>query len=74
MQTLRLIYKGWLFSLKNLTLSGFFILTSIAQPVIFATLAFFMFKAGAREGTLLYVALGAGLMGIWSSTLFASAA
>jgi ABC-type polysaccharide/polyol phosphate export permease len=31
-----------------------------------------MFKAGARGETLLYVALGAGLMGIWSSTLFAS--
>jgi ABC-2 type transport system permease protein len=31
-----------------------------------------MNEAGAREGSLLYVALGAGLMGMWSSTLFGS--
>ncbi len=71
-QIMRLIYRGWLFSLKGLTQSSFFILVSAIQPVIFATIAFFMFKAGQREGTLLYVALGAGLMGIWSSTLFGS--
>jgi ABC-2 type transport system permease protein len=53
-------------------MSGFFILTSVIQPIIFASLAFFMFKAGARPGSLLYVALGAGLMGIWSSVLFGS--
>ena len=69
---LRLIWAGWTFHVKSLTLSGFFLLTSAIQPVIFASIAFFMFKAGAREGTLLYVSLGAGLMGIWSATLFAS--
>ena len=58
--------------MKSLTLSGFFLLTSAIQPIIFASIAFFMFEAGAREGTLLYVALGAGMMGIWSSTLFGS--
>src|SRR5438034_3475288 len=31
-----------------------------------------MFRAGGRPGTLLYAALGAGMMGIWSSTLFGS--
>ena len=69
---MRLVWAGWHFHVKSLTLSGFFLLTSAIQPVIFATIAFFMFKAGAREGTLLYVSLGAGLMGIWSATLFAS--
>jgi ABC-type polysaccharide/polyol phosphate export permease len=44
----------------------------VIQPVIFASIAFFMVGSGSREGTLLYVALGAGLMGIWSSTLFGS--
>jgi len=68
----RLVWAGWKFHVKSLTMSGFFLLTSAIQPVIFATIAFFMFKAGAREGTLLYVSLGAGLMGIWSATLFAS--
>lgn len=68
----RLLYAGWLFHLKSLTQSGFFVLISVIQPVIFASIAFFMFRAGQREETLLYAALGAGLMGIWSSTLFGS--
>jgi ABC-2 type transport system permease protein len=68
----RLLWIGWRFYVKNLTLSGFFILTSVLQPIIFASVAYFMFEAGARQGTLLYVALGAGMMGIWSSTLFGS--
>ena len=68
----RLFWIGWKFHLKSLTLSGFFLLVSVLQPLIFATIAFYMVKAGAREGTLLYVALGAGLMGMLSSTLFGS--
>jgi ABC-2 type transport system permease protein len=68
----RLLWIGWLFNLKNLSNSLFFILISVFQPVIFATIAFFMFRAGERSGGLLYAALGAGLMGIWSTTLFAS--
>lgn len=47
-------------------------LVSVLQPVIFATIAFYMYEAGAREGSLLYVALGTGLMGMWSATLFGS--
>jgi ABC-2 type transport system permease protein len=72
MTSARLFWAGWLFHLKSLTLSGFFILTSVIQPIIFASIAFFVFKAGHREQTLLYAALGSGLMGIWSSTLFGS--
>jgi ABC-2 type transport system permease protein len=68
----RLFWVSWLFHLKGLSTSGFFLLISVLQPVIFASIAFFMWRAGAREGTLLYVALGAGLMGMWSSTLFGS--
>lgn len=68
----RLFWIGWLFHLKNLTHSMFFVLVSVLQPVIFASIAFFMFESGSRTGTLLYVALGAGLMGIWSATLFGS--
>ena len=72
MNVLRLLWAGWVFHVKSLTLSGFFILTSVIQPIIFASVAYYMFRAGARPGTLLYVALGAGMMGIWSSTLFGS--
>ena len=47
-------------------------LIAVAQPVIFATIAYYMFRSGGREGTLLYASLGAGMMGVWSTTLFAS--
>jgi ABC-2 type transport system permease protein len=69
---LRLLYRGWLFHLKSLTLSGFFIIVSVISPVIFASIAYLMFRAGARPGSLLFVAIGAGMMGIWSATLFGS--
>jgi ABC-2 type transport system permease protein len=72
MKTARLVWAGAWMNLKLLTVSRFFLMTSIVQPVIFATIAFFLFRAGAREESLLYVSLGAGLMGIWSTTLFAS--
>ena len=72
MSALRLIYVGWRFHVKSLTMSGFFLLLSIISPIIFASMAYFMFRAGARPGSLLYVALGAAMMGIWSSTLFGS--
>jgi len=69
---LRLLYRGWVFHLKSLTLSGFFVIVSVIGPVIFASIAYFMFRAGARPGSLLFVAIGAGMMGIWSATLFGS--
>jgi ABC-2 type transport system permease protein len=71
-KTLRLLVVGWWFHLKTLTMSSFFILVAAIQPVIFASIAFFMFRAGGRGDSLLYAALGAGLMGIWSATLFGS--
>ena len=72
MRIARLVWAGFVFNAKQLTANLFFVMTSVIQPVIFASIAFFLFKAGAREGTLLYVALGAGLMGVWSTVLFAS--
>ena len=68
----RLVWSGLVFRVKEFMVSRWFLLISVLQPVIFATIAFYMFKAGRQPGTLLYVALGAGMMGIWSSTLFGS--
>jgi ABC-2 type transport system permease protein len=68
----RLFWVGWKFHLKGLSMSSFFLLVSVLQPLIFATIAYYMYEAGAQPGTLLYIALGAGLMGMWSSTLFGS--
>ena len=71
-RAIRLVGVDWVFTLKEIARSNFFILISLLQPVIFASIAFFMFQAGQRRGTLLYAALGAALMGLWSSTLFGS--
>lgn len=68
----RLFGISWLFQIRTLTNSLFFVLISILQPVIFASVAFYMWRAGAQPGTLLSVALGVGLMGMWSATLFGS--
>ncbi len=72
MSSLRLVWAGLRFHVKALTLSNFFILTTFLLPCIFASIAFFLFEAGGQPGTLLYAALGAGMMGVWSSTLFGS--
>ena len=72
MKVARLIWVGTRFRARELMVSRWFLLLCVIQPVIFATIAFYMFKAGGRPGTLLYAALGAGMMGIWSTTLFGS--
>src|SRR4029077_13518999 len=69
---LRVVWSGFLLNLKMVGTSSFFLLTAIVQPVIFATIAFYMYRSGDRAGTLLYAALGAGMMGVWSTTLFGS--
>ena len=72
LRALRLIWFVTWFNVRMLLTSEFFILTTFLTPLIFATLAFFLFQTGgAAEGqTLLYVALGSGMMGVWSTTLF----
>ena len=68
----RLVWIGLNIRVKEFMVSRWFLLISVLEPIIFATIAFYMFKAGKQPGTLLYAALGAGMMGIWSSTLFGS--
>ena len=71
-RAVRLIAIGWRHHVRNMTASRFFLVTTVFLPILLSTVAFFMFSAGARTGTLLYASLGAGVMGIWSSTLFGS--
>jgi ABC-2 type transport system permease protein len=68
----RIVWTGLLFRMREFAVSMWFLLMCVLQPIIFATIAFYMFKAGGRPGTMLYAALGAGMMGIWSTTLFGS--
>jgi ABC-2 type transport system permease protein len=68
----RLIWFVTWFNVRMLLTSEFFILTTFLTPIIFATMAFFLFRAGGDQAgqTLLWVALGCGMMGVWSTTLF----
>ena len=72
MSVFRLLWTSWRFHIKSLTLSWFFVLTTVFMPVLVATIAYYMFQAGQRPGTLFYASLGAAVYGIWSATLFGS--
>ena len=66
----RTLLVGWYYQLKMQAQSGFMIMTSLIQPVIFASIAMADQQAGNRTLPLLYYALGAGIMGIWSTVVF----
>ncbi|MGH3004214.1 MAG: ABC transporter permease [Gaiellaceae bacterium] len=52
---------------KMLSRSPFDLFVVVASPLIFATLAYFLFNGGGGSN-LLVAALASGVMGIWSST------
>ena len=68
MRTLRLLGLGWLFQMKMLMRSSFDSVLGVIYPLFFATIAFFMFRAGDDPKPLLYASLGAAVMGIWGAT------
>jgi ABC-2 type transport system permease protein len=68
LRQLRLLALGWLFHMKMLGRSTFNSVLGVVYPLFFATIAFFMFRAGHSPRPLLYASLGAAVMGIWSST------
>ena len=66
----RLVRSGWWYQLKMQAQSGFVIMMALIQPLIFASIAMADQQAGNRILPLLYYALGAGIMGIWSTVVF----
>jgi ABC-2 type transport system permease protein len=68
MRTTRLLGMGWLVHMKMLTTSAFNGFLGVVYPMFFATVAFFMFRAGDDTKPLLYASLGAAVMGIWGTT------
>lgn len=71
MRPLRVVASCWRFELSMLIRSALFVISGLIQPVLFASIAFYLDGAGGGHA-LLYTAVGAGLMGMWSSTLFGS--
>ena len=68
MRTLRLLGLGWVFHFKMLSRSAFDGLLAVLWPMFFATVAFFMFRAGSDPDSLLFASLGAAVMGVWTAT------
>jgi len=68
MRVVRLLAVGWLYHLKLISRSPFEGFGQILYPLFFATVAFFVFRAGHSPRTLLYASLGAAVMGMWSAT------
>jgi ABC-2 type transport system permease protein len=67
-RTLRLLRVGWLYHLKMIARSPFEGYGQVIYPLFFATVAFFVFRAGDSPRTLVYASLGAAVMGMWSAT------
>ena len=72
MTVLRILWASFSMNIRQVSRSSLFVFTSIIEPLIMASIAFYTAKGGERNGTLFYFALGAGIMGMWSTTLFAS--
>jgi ABC-2 type transport system permease protein len=68
MKLLRVFWTGFVLHFKNLSASPFMMTTAAIWPLVYATLAFLMFRATHQAPSLLYAALGAAVMGIWSTT------
>ena len=68
MSAIRLLALGWAVHMKMMSQSAFDGLLGVLWPLFFATVAFFMFQAGAGGETLVYASFGAAVMGIWSAT------
>jgi ABC-2 type transport system permease protein len=64
----RLLAVGWLFHFRLAMLSAFDGLLALLWPLFFATVAFFMFRAGGDPELLVYASLGAAVMGVWTTT------
>lgn len=64
----RVIRVGLALHFKMLSRSPFDIWVVLASPIIFSTLAYFLFKGGHSGSKLLVLAIASAVMGIWSST------
>ncbi|MDQ3068057.1 MAG: ABC transporter permease [Actinomycetota bacterium] len=69
----RVVGLGLVLHFKHLTRSAFDLSVTTMWPIVYATLAYLMFRAGSEPETLLLASLGATVMGIWSVTTVGAA-
>lgn len=65
---------GWAIHFKQESRNPFFLWIVICTPLIYATMAYFLFRGGTEGTQLVAAAVGTGMMGIWSLTTTAAAA
>jgi ABC-2 type transport system permease protein len=65
-----MLLMGMLFHFKHTSRSSFEIASFVVVPLVQATVAVYLFRASAEPQKLLQAAVGAGMMGVWSSVLF----
>jgi ABC-2 type transport system permease protein len=67
MRSLRFLAVSWALQFKMIMRSPFDGIGNVIYPLFFATVAFFVFRAGHSPRTLVYASFGAAVMGMWSS-------
>ena len=65
--SIRVLAVSWLLQFKMIMRSPFDGFGNVIYPLFFATVAFFVFRAGHSPRTLIYASFGAAVMGMWSS-------
>ncbi len=63
---LRLLWFGYVFHFKSASRSWFDVMSATLWPLAYASVAFFMFRAGTESEALFDVTIGASLLGAWS--------
>lgn len=69
----RVVALGLAIHVKHLSRNAFDVMATTIWPLVYATLAYLMFRAGSGPETLLLASLGATVMGIWSITTVGAA-
>ena len=70
----RVVGLGLVIHVKHLSRNAFDVMATTIWPLVYATLAYFMFRAGSRpETSSCSASLGATVMGIWSITTVGAA-
>ena len=64
--SLRLLHVGFLLHFKAASRNGMDVLGATIWPLVYASLAFFMFRAGGHSEALFNVTIGASVLGSWS--------
>ncbi|MEW1870481.1 ABC transporter permease [Streptomyces caelestis] len=64
--------RAWRYEMRQLIRTRLYVFLAILLPLIFASMAFYMFRGSGKQDAPMSVALSAALMGMWSSTLLGS--